>query len=1262
MSAPAGDEEQGTWEAQDVFPAGRPGQPFHHSAPAGGGREGQPTIRSRRPSSGNFVAQASRLQQGRKRSMRAFQSDIANERSFTHALAGVELEDVRPNTAQIEPRLQLPWPFLLRLKVNTFAVPLGLSSQAQLWGTLSHSSLVTSALGSAIPSVVQWIFWVLALGLLIVVALGYLCKATLYWGAVKREWAHPIRSNFVFTPFLASLTLVGGVPRPISRALHPSTAVPLPAFMFLTALVVYLEMASYGKWLFNQTRSLSRANPSYQLAVVGNFLVARLGTQVSGGRNIEIACGEISLFFFAVGILYLTLVFFAIQQHSADNIMQPSSATSAGTETFTPPRAAADAISKGGGGNGGGGGGGGGGGPCAAGDSRRQQRPREGHQYHGHKGVSAAVVSGWGNRPPVRPARIEEGEDDGSVPVAATASSGINILSAGNEEVESKDDITTARYVGRSGGGNVAARSPSFPESWKKPASSPSQQHCLYSGVVRQDEASGTTRVPVDGEVLERVLEEGATTAPAAPAPAVEAPIQAQTRAVTTGAVGERMVLSRALHPIYFLFVAPPSAASIAWTGIAGEFDMLAKSLYFIAGFLYMFFVLGNSSFLRTESFSIAWWAYSFPSSTFAVATIMYAEGLSSEGVVLVGFALALASTLLVLVVFALTVSSALTGTLFVDGFAPPSSFRVVGPADVGSRGSGSAPLAVSTQTEEELREKLAQNNEDLSEVDSKVLKNFGGVDDAQFLTEIKKERPYFAVLAEKASETVDSILQSRPSKGDVAPDTGVAKPRIVVLGTGWAAHSLLKEIDASKFEVTTVSPRNFFLFTPMLAASAVGTVEYRSITEPIRKVNAEANYLEATCTGIDVDRKTITCENVVCEGTTCNIEDFELPYDYLVVSVGATTNTFNTPGVREHCIFLKQVQDAQKLRKAIGNCFERANLPTVTEEQRIAALTFAVVGAGPTGVECCAELRDFIEEEGPRFYPHLLKYVRIKLIEASDKVLSVFDGALQKAAVSSLTERTTTLIEQGLIETEMTEVMLKVGVKAVTGTQLELSDGSSVPYGLAVWAAGNGPLPLVLDLIEGVQEQKEKAAWGRGRLVTDDWLRVLGAPSVFALGDCSVVEDKPLPQTAQVASQQGAYLARLFSRGFEFSASVPQKSGSSDEEGEAPGVTPDDGTPDPEGKDGKVPLSEKLGLSVVQGKFAKPFQFLNLGILAYTGAGGALAQVQVGKESVKTTGATGYLLWRSIYLSKQVSWRNRLLVGTDWLKTRIFGRDITRL
>lgn len=92
------------------------------------------------------------------------------------------------------------------------------------------------------------------------------------------------------------------------------------------------------------------------------------------------------------------------------------------------------------------------------------------------------------------------------------------------------------------------------------------------------------------------------------------------------------------------------------------------------------------------------------------------------------------------------------------------------------------------------------------------------------------------------------------------------------------------------------------------------------------------------------------------------------------------------------------------------------------------------------------------------------------------------------------------------------------------------------------------------------------------------------------------------------MASQQGTYLARLFSRGFEFSAIVPEKSRPKQ-------ITSGDGLEDPveDSETENVPLSEKLGLSVVEGKFAKPFQFLNLGILAYTGAGGALAQVQVG-------------------------------------------------
>ncbi|CAN0008736.1 unnamed protein product, partial [Sphacelaria rigidula] len=110
------------------------------------------------------------------------------------------------------------------------------------------------------------------------------------------------------------------------------------------------------------------------------------------------------------------------------------------------------------------------------------------------------------------------------------------------------------------------------------------------------------------------------------------------------------------LHPIYFLFIAPPSAASISWSSISGSFDLLARSLYFVAAWLYVFFVFGNWNFLWTESFSVAWWAYSFPSSTFALATIMYAQELASEGIALGALVLGVASTTTVLFVLCMTV------------------------------------------------------------------------------------------------------------------------------------------------------------------------------------------------------------------------------------------------------------------------------------------------------------------------------------------------------------------------------------------------------------------------------------------------------------------------------------------------------------------------------------------------------------------------------------------------------------------------------
>jgi len=587
-----------------------------------------------------------------------------------------------------------------------------------------------------------------------------------------------------------------------------------------------------------------------------------------------------------------------------------------------------------------------------------------------------------------------------------------------------------------------------------------------------------------------------------------------------------------------------------------------------------------------------------------------------------------------------------------------------------------------SSTSEDVLREKMEEDNN--REVLSEVIPEVDAAAPAPAAAPAKEqvydkdavlgERPYLQIIAERGLETLDEIIVATREKFDAfmededmaaatrpPPPPKGERERVVVLGTGWGAYSFLKSIDAAeKYDVVVISPRNYFLFTPMLAGAAVGTVEYRSITEPIRRVNEDADYLEATVTEIDPERKVVTAQSVVCEGMSCDIEDFELSYDKLVVSVGATTNTFGIKGVKENCAFLKQIEDAARLRSAIGNVFERANIPSLTDEQRRQALTFVVIGAGPTGVEFTSELRDFLAQDAPRYYPELLQYVRVVLVEATGRILGAFDEDMANAAKASL--------ERDGDNRVPCEVIVGVGVNEVKEREVLLADGRTIPYGISVWAAGIGPLPLTLDTINRIPEQKTAQdentvpRGGRGRLLTDGWLRVRGAPDIFALGDCAIMDTQPLPATAQVASQQATFLARLLSGDYDVSEPVPTVVG--------PNIRASDKFfpiynkfvdaqvwTHPEGDVARQEVNEGAPF-----KYAKPFQFLNLGILAYVGNDRGIAQLQVNKTPVKSKGVAGWLLWRSIYLSKQVSWRNRALVAADWVKARIFGRDITRL
>lgn len=408
-----------------------------------------------------------------------------------------------------------------------------------------------------------------------------------------------------------------------------------------------------------------------------------------------------------------------------------------------------------------------------------------------------------------------------------------------------------------------------------------------------------------------------------------------------------------------------------------------------------------------------------------------------------------------------------------------------------------------------------------------------------------------------------------------------VKPQRLIILGTGFAAFSLVKKINTDIYQVTVVSPRNYLLFTPLLASTTVGTIEFRSIIEPIRTVKAHIQFYQAICTGIDSENNIIHCEGVL-DGKC-----LQLRYDLLVIAVGAVSNTYGIPGVLEYTKPLKELSDARAIRQRIIDCFELASTPGLSHAERQRLLNFVVVGGGPTGVEFAAEIHDFLIEDLRRWFPDLINDVNITLIEAAKGILSSFDEELSREAMKTFKSR------RILVRTDCP-------VKEIRESEIILQDESIIPFGLAVWSTGNGPTVLV----ESLQFPKCKMS----HLLTDEYLCVLGTKNIFSIGDCATIKDQELPETAQVAQQQGTYLANALNR---------------------------------KAKD----------------QIVSPFSYRYMGMLAYIGRRRALADF----KNMKLKGLIIWIFWRAIYLTKLVSRKNKILVIFDWFKTSLFGRDISR-
>ncbi|XP_039808996.1 internal alternative NAD(P)H-ubiquinone oxidoreductase A2, mitochondrial-like isoform X1 [Panicum virgatum] len=455
---------------------------------------------------------------------------------------------------------------------------------------------------------------------------------------------------------------------------------------------------------------------------------------------------------------------------------------------------------------------------------------------------------------------------------------------------------------------------------------------------------------------------------------------------------------------------------------------------------------------------------------------------------------------------------------------------------------------------------------------------------------------------------------EARKGFPGLGPTVKGEKARVVVLGTGWAGSRLLKDLDTSGYDVVCVAPRNHMVFTPLLASTCVGTLEFRSVAEPVARIQPAVSkspgsfFLLARCTGVNPDAHTIDCETVTDgEKDTLGPTKFKVAYDKLVFACGAEALTFGIRGVTEHAIFLREVHHAQEIRRRLLLNLMLSDVPGLSEEEKRRILHCVVVGGGPTGVEFSGELSDFIMRDVKQRYSHVKDYIHVTLIEANE-ILSSFDVRLRQYATNQLIKSGVRLV-QGI-------------VKDVQPNKLILDNGEEVPYGLLVWSTGVGPSPFVKSL----PFPKSPC----GRIGVDEWLRVPSVRDVYAIGDCSGFLESTgkdvLPALAQVAERQGKYLASLLNRAMKAGG------GHANSQAEA----------DP----------------------GPPFVYKHLGSMATVGRYKALVDLRQSKESkgLSLAGFVSFLIWRSAYLTRVVSWRNRFYVAINWLTTLLFGRDISRI
>jgi NADH:ubiquinone reductase (H+-translocating) len=330
---------------------------------------------------------------------------------------------------------------------------------------------------------------------------------------------------------------------------------------------------------------------------------------------------------------------------------------------------------------------------------------------------------------------------------------------------------------------------------------------------------------------------------------------------------------------------------------------------------------------------------------------------------------------------------------------------------------------------------------------------------------------------------------------------------KVLILGGGFGGYTAATDVckltrNRDDVGVLVIARENFFTFWPMVPGIVSSDIDARNVAQPLRRalILAGASFRRARVSGVDPERKVVIADGGI-----------EFPYDQLIISLGGQPNFFGIPGVEEHSLTMRGVEDAEQVRNRVIERFEEISL--IRDEVPDSKLTFVVIGGGATGVEVASEIHTLVHEHLAPDYPNIdPSRVRIYLIEALPNILPELDPALRRAARTRLLN-------------ERIEVLTGAMAEEITGEAVKLKGDKQIDTENVIWTAGNRPNQVVQDL--GLPYDP------RTGIQVDLTLKVEDHDDIWAIGDCAAVHDVHrddggiVPPTAQAAIQEGHLAAR---------------------------------------------------------------------------------------------------------------------------------------